>query len=214
MKRNRSIQLKAAFLLLVFGLNTVVGFACSLGLDMGFNIPHHKEEVSASPIHIHKAGKHEHQKETAKTSIHVHADGKKHVHQTQPAAPAINIHADGKKHVHQQEPVAQPAAHIHADGKKHEHPSPVANQHAEEKKIPKNTKDDCCKDDVLKFQNLDKNLVLKAKTIIETSSLIVFLTTFFPLNISQSVPSPVLPAVRYLFPPPPNILIVIHRFQV
>ena len=194
MKRNRSIQLKAAFLLLVFGLNTVVGFACSLGLDMGFNIPHHKEEVSASPIHIHKAGKHEHQKETAKTSIHVHADG--------------------KKQVHQKEPVTQPAVHIDADGKKHEHPSPVANQHAEEKKIPNNTKDDCCKDDVLKFQNLDKNLVLKAKTIIETSALIVSLTTFFPFNISQSVPSPVLPAVRYLFPPPPNILIVIHRFQV
>ena len=194
MKRNRSIQLKAAFLLLVFGLNTVVGFACSLGLDMGFNIPHHKEEASASPIHIHKAGKHEHQKETAKTSVHVHADG--------------------KKHVHQKEPVTQPAVHIDADGKKHEHPFPVANQQPEEKKIPNNTKDDCCKDDVLKFQNLDKNLVLKAKTIIETSALIVSLTTFFPFNISQSVATPVLPAVRYLFPPPPNILIVIHRFQV
>ena len=60
MNRNTSIQLKAALLLMVFGLNTVVGFACAMGLDMGFNRHHHEEE--GSPV------------------IHVHADGKKHQH--------------------------------------------------------------------------------------------------------------------------------------
>ena len=43
MKRNRSIQIKAAFLLIVFSMNTVIGFACAMGLDMGFNHKHHHD---------------------------------------------------------------------------------------------------------------------------------------------------------------------------
>jgi ABC-type Zn2+ transport system substrate-binding protein/surface adhesin len=43
MKGNFSIQLKAAFLLIVFSLNTVIGFACAMGLDMGFNHKHHHD---------------------------------------------------------------------------------------------------------------------------------------------------------------------------
>src|SRR5882757_4460955 len=39
-----SIKLKAAFLLVVFALNTVVGFACSMGVNMGFNSHHHHQE--------------------------------------------------------------------------------------------------------------------------------------------------------------------------
>lgn len=45
MKQNLSIQLKAAFLLIVFSLNIVVGFACSVGVDMGFNAHHHDGEM-------------------------------------------------------------------------------------------------------------------------------------------------------------------------
>ncbi len=62
MQKNISIQLKAAFLLIVFSLNTIVGFACSIGMDMGFNTGHHD------------GGK------ATETSVHIHADGKKHVH--------------------------------------------------------------------------------------------------------------------------------------
>jgi len=58
MKRNTSIKLKAAFLLIVFALNTVVGFACSVGVEMGFNTKHHhKEEATEAVVHIHKDGK-------------------------------------------------------------------------------------------------------------------------------------------------------------
>ena len=64
MKRNIAIQLKTAFLLLVFGLNTMVGFACAIGVDMGFNTSHHHNE-------------------TTEVSIHVHSDGKKHAHHDQ-----------------------------------------------------------------------------------------------------------------------------------
>jgi len=44
MKEKRHIQIKAAILLIVFSLNTVIGFACAAGLDMGFNHKHHHEE--------------------------------------------------------------------------------------------------------------------------------------------------------------------------
>jgi hypothetical protein len=65
MKRNISIQLKAAILLVVFGTNTLVGFACAIGVDMGFNSTHHDEE--AIEVHVHIDGKkHQHHNETGK----------------------------------------------------------------------------------------------------------------------------------------------------
>lgn len=42
MKRNLSIPFKAVFLLIVFSLSTVIGFACSFEIDMKFNQDHHK----------------------------------------------------------------------------------------------------------------------------------------------------------------------------
>lgn len=56
-------KIRALFLLSIFSLNTVVGFACSLGFDLGFNSKHH------------------HGEETAEAVVHIHADGKKHIHQ-------------------------------------------------------------------------------------------------------------------------------------
>jgi hypothetical protein len=41
MKISLSIQSKAAFLTFVFLLNTLVGFACAVGMDVGFNARHH-----------------------------------------------------------------------------------------------------------------------------------------------------------------------------
>jgi hypothetical protein len=81
MKRNKSIQLKAAFLLMVFSLNTIVGLACSIGIDMGFNTKHHHEEATEA-------------------SVHVHADGKKHMHPKEASThhhdEAINDHHKSK----------------------------------------------------------------------------------------------------------------------
>lgn len=62
MRKGISIRIKAAILLLVFAFNSAVGFACALGLDMGFNSKHHHDEEVTNP------------------SVHVHADGKKHTH--------------------------------------------------------------------------------------------------------------------------------------
>ena len=174
MNRKITIQLKAAFLLLVFGLNTIVGFACSLGLNMSFNASHHKEDVSA---------------------------------------PAIHIHADGKKHVHTKV-TAKPAVHVHADGKKHQHDNEPLKHHPEEKETSKNDKKGCCNDDVLQFQNLDKNLNQNAKTVIDVPAMVAILSIFSGIELFKTSATSQLSAIRYLFPPPPNIRIVIHRFQV
>lgn len=72
MKRQQIIRIKALFLLVVFSLNTLAGFACSVGLDMGYNAHHHGHPKG----HAHKHGKahhphkhrHNHQRTTAKIS--------------------------------------------------------------------------------------------------------------------------------------------------
>ncbi len=175
MKRNTSIQFKAAFLLTVFSLNMVVGFACSLGLDMGFNTTTHHEEEAIQP------------------PVHVHANGKKHEHQKPTAKPPVHVHADGKKHEHQQEPVKQDPQ--------------------QEKALPQKDKEGCCKDDVVNFQNLDKNINIK--TVINAPALIAVLSSFLGIEIFQ-VPGTEkqIYTARYLFPPPPNILISVQRFQI
>lgn len=66
------IQLKAAFLLIIFSFNMVVGFACAIGVDMSFNTTHHHEE-KAKEVHIHANGKkHHHEKQD-----HKHTDSEK-----------------------------------------------------------------------------------------------------------------------------------------
>lgn len=61
-----SIQLRAASLLIIFSMNMVVGFACAVGLDMGFNtIHHHPDEATA--LHM-EGSKHHHEKHEHKES--------------------------------------------------------------------------------------------------------------------------------------------------
>lgn len=60
MKRTLSIQLKALLLLIVFGLNTVVGFACSMGMEIGFKKTHQHEEMSAAHHHDENNDTHKH----------------------------------------------------------------------------------------------------------------------------------------------------------
>lgn len=93
MNRNLSIKLKALFLLVVFATNTAVGFACAIGVDMGFNSPHHNETEEPAEVHIHDDGKkHVHEKETSVVTTHVHEDGMKHQHDSEPAKQTL---ADG-----------------------------------------------------------------------------------------------------------------------
>ena len=65
MKNRISIQLKAAFLIIVFSLNTIIGFACAIGINMGFNAPHHRdEEATEIQEHEHADDNHHHAEAT------------------------------------------------------------------------------------------------------------------------------------------------------
>jgi len=66
MKRNPSIQFKAAFLLIVFSLSTLVSFACAVGVNMGFNRDHHKNDTHDHPAQTSGATKHNHEDESHK----------------------------------------------------------------------------------------------------------------------------------------------------
>ena len=152
MKRNISIQFKAALLLTVFATNTVMGFACAIGIDMGFNTKHHDDgEATETPVHFH------------------------------------------------------------ADGKKHEHPKEANTHNLADKKSPE--KGGCCNDEVVKFQNIEKNLA--AKTIIDAPAFVAIVSTFLGINlynITKALPQKNI--VRFFYPPPPDILIAIQRFQI
>ena len=68
MNKTRTNQVKAFFLLFVFSLSTVVGFACAAGVDMGFN-KHHHEENNFAISSINKEEEHHHQQ-----TSHHHGD--------------------------------------------------------------------------------------------------------------------------------------------
>ena len=71
MKKIKSIQVKAGFLLIAFSLNTIIGFACAVGLDMGYNSHHHHdEEVTEVAVHIHADGKQHHHYKSANSNLH------------------------------------------------------------------------------------------------------------------------------------------------
>ena len=68
MKRRSYLQLKAALLLIVFSMNIVIGFACAMVVDMGFNSKHqHDEEANETSVQVN--GK-EHQHDDKENKHH------------------------------------------------------------------------------------------------------------------------------------------------
>ena len=55
MKEQRKNIIRALFLLVVFSMNTLAGFACSICIDMGYNANHH-----AGSSHTHKKAHSDH----------------------------------------------------------------------------------------------------------------------------------------------------------
>jgi hypothetical protein len=163
MNRNISIQLKAAILIIVFSLNTVIGFACAIGIDMGSNATHPHEE------------------ETTEAVVHNHKDGKKHVHEKEAK------HSDTKSHHHDV-----------ADNKK-----------------SKKSKDDCCNDKVIKFEQLDKAVAHSIK-LFSPNFFLPFLSSFYDIDILyvSYVNSGIKYFVRSHHPPIPDIRIAIRSFQI
>ncbi len=157
MKIITSIQIRAALLLVVFSLNTVLGFACAIGINMGFNVNHHTdEEVSAGVVHTHN---------------------------------------DGKQHIH------------HDEVKPHDEAE--ADHHNEE------SKNNCCNDKVIKFNEVDKiasHPYLSVSPVFFTS----FLASFYDISISYTsyVDTGIKYYVRSYHPPITDIRIAIQSFQI
>ncbi len=76
MKSVKSIKQKATFILIIFALNTIVAFACSLGLDMGYNSHSHYKDSKIEAKHTHGEGnKHLH---LHKKATHSHSSAHRH----------------------------------------------------------------------------------------------------------------------------------------
>ena len=113
---------------------------------------------------------------------------------------------------HHDEEATEVSVHVHANGKKHQHHHEANNDHQDKKDTSK--KDDCCNDKVIKFQNLDKSLSQNSNVAINAPVFVAILSSFFGLDIFK--PAQVIPEKYFEFfhPPPPDILIVIQRFQI
>jgi hypothetical protein len=164
MRHFQANKIKAFCLLSVFSLNTVVGFACSVGLDMGFNSKHHHDEESTEAV------------------VHVHSDGKKHIHYEKK-----NTHEHNNPHQHDQD-------------KTHH------NSNEE--------KDNCCNDQVLKFEQADKSIP-HSLNIVHPLFLIAFLDVFYNVNLpSPGLVKDIKQFVRNYHPPIADIRIAIRSFQI
>lgn len=80
MKKKTSIQLKALFLFVVFAANTIIGFACSIGVNMGYNAHHHESEEMQHSGDMHSKSAHHH--ESSKSAHHHETSTTEHQHQS------------------------------------------------------------------------------------------------------------------------------------
>ena len=83
--RRHKLKITAAFLLTVFTFNTVVSFACSVGLNMGYNKNHHEH---STPVHKHDKThpQHSHKKPHDHVKPHSHDGTGEHRHEHAGAA--------------------------------------------------------------------------------------------------------------------------------
>jgi hypothetical protein len=184
MKRNSSIKVKAAILLTVFSLNTVIGFACAIGLKEALTSDHHGTNKT-------------------KAVVHVHADGKKHIHYNKEETKRpVHIHADGKKHIHHEEAI-KPGEN------KTNTPEDLAT-----KNNSREHQNKCCTTKVTEFEQLDKYVSQTVKinpiffTMVPADLLAVDIlyTSYINRDIKYFV--------RSYHPPIPNIRIAIQSFQI
>lgn len=168
MRLSKTIKYKALFLLVSFSLNSVVGFACSLGLDMGFNSSHHSHEGEEKHEHKH--------------------DGQAKGHD--------NHHEDGThKHKHNHGEIED-----HRDGNTVQFNAP--------------SEDNCCKDFVVGFQSLDKQVVQKSYPVKQKTEYTPFVLPP-TINVNKQVyTEPVRTPPKIPDHSPPDIRIFIQSFQI
>ena len=168
MSPSKTIKYKALFLLLSFSLNSVVGFACSIGVDMGFNSHHHSQG----------GGKQ-----------HEHADADHH-----------DEHDGSNSHKHHHEV----ASNYHSD---------IENNTVS---FSSQNEENCCKDFVVGFNSLDKQLAKQTITQLKISHLSPFILSAF--NAESNITKGYMQQLR--IPPreidfsPPDIHVFIKSFLI
>jgi hypothetical protein len=151
MKRSITIKLKAAPLVIVSSISTIIGFACAMGGDMGFNYKHHHDDDEETPVPV-----------------------------------------NGKEHQH------------HHDESKYHHDSKQDSE-----------KGGCCNDEVIKFQNLEKNLNQNNNRVIHPPPFATIVSNLWNINIFNCAKALSLHyKARVFHPPIHDILITIQRFQI
>ena len=145
----------------MFSLNTVVGFACALGMDMEFNSQHH---------------------ENADAIAHQHEEG------------TPSHHHDNSS-----------GSHHHDD----------MDNHPQQSKSEQNKKDNCCNDNVIKFEQLDKSITNAVKVTFNSTVFAALVhVLYFSDIVSASQVTHQLPIARWCFPAPPDIRVSIQSFQI
>ena len=169
MKPPTTIKIKALFLLVTFSLNSVVGFACSVGVDMGFNSHHH---------HSHDSGKH-----------HEHSDADNH-----------HEH-DGSK------------SHGHEHGLKSNSYSDFDHNIAS---FTSPGEDNCCKDFVVGFQNMDKMVAKVCGGIQQLQAAIspYIIPVITGLDLNKGFLRHFQIPPKEIDLPPPDIMIIVQSFLI
>jgi hypothetical protein len=148
---------------MVFALNPVAGFACSLGFDTGFNSRHHDSDEETEAV------------------VHIHENGERHIH-----------YEKKKDHSH---------PHSQTGDRK---------EHAEKEK----QKDNCCTDQVIKFEELDKSIPQKP-VVVHPTFLISIFDVFYQADLpANDIVRNIKQFVRSYHPPIPDIRIAIQSFQI
>lgn len=129
MNRTSLIKLKALFVLVVFLSNTVITFACSVGLKMTYSVPHHESEP--------KGNAHGHGESQQKAEAIFQLKAPRH-------------HADGSPVPHEHD--EKPAGVLTADNEGLQSPDKAVDDHHKSG----NPDDNCCKDEAVKFGKADK----------------------------------------------------------
>ena len=107
-------------------------------------------------------------------------------------------------------------AHGHEHGKKgkgHHHEKAKSHNHKTDHTDAKDKKG-CCNDEVQKVQQLDKNINSTAKVISLDIVVDVPQTHYQSYIVIFTKANPAKLRERFFYPPPPNILLSIQRFQI
>lgn len=185
MNATEVIRFKAAFLLLLFVANTLVGVACSL------------RTIDSSDNEAHKS--------SLKAVVHIHKDGKRHIHYEAPKHKHSNSATSSNKHTGHEEQ----GQHGHKKATaKHDHsPKPL---HIDPQK-----NNNCCTDEVQGFQQLDKSIPKSGKvdpafftSYISAPS--IFISALYFTDVCKDIKR----FVRSYHPPIPDIRVAIQSFQI